>query len=269
MNVILLRPNKLRRFAALAALLWISSAVPAFGRMADPTGASMAFLNANRLYADGDYGGAAEAYRSIVESGVRDPAVYYNLANTYHKLGRTAEAILYYERAKRLAPRDRDIQLNLEIAGMAAVDEIEPLPRNLLFRLADRPRESLSLNEKAALAVAGYVLLFLGLHLLLFDSGRRRRRVWTVAAWTGTAAIIFFGSLTVFQVVGERTHPRAVAMEEAVKVRAEPDREGEEIFTIHAGTGAVVEEGRGEWIEIRLDDGKYGWVPRRTVAYIP
>ena len=214
----------------------------------DKTETAMAFLNANRLYADGDYLEAAQAYQSLIESGVKDPAVYYNLANAFHKLNRTAEAILYFERAHRLAPRDRDIQLNLEIAGMAAVDEIIALPQHLIFRLGHRFQDYLNPNEKLYLVIAGYLLLILGLHLILFDTNRRRRFLWSAVTWFGAAVIILFGLSATVQVVGERNHPPIIVMDQVARVRAEPDLEGEEIFTIHAGARATTEDRRGDWI---------------------
>jgi len=230
---------------------------------------TMTFLKGNRLYAEGDYSGARDAYLAVVNSGVSNPAVYYNLGNACYKLNKIGEAVLYYEKAHRLSPRDPDINLNLEIARMATVDDIEPLPRNILFKLAGRFQESTSLNEKINWALAGYLGFFIGLHLLLFDHRAGRRRAWKTIKWLGLAVFIVFSASSASQVIAERNKPAAIIQSDIAKVRAQPIPGGEEIFTIHAGTKVLVEEKRREWLEIRLEDGKYGWVPRDVLETVP
>ena len=70
---------------------------------------------ANRLGIEGPFKAAGDFYRQgdyknaiHSESG----AVYYNLANSYFKDGQLGKAILNYERAKRLIPRDGDLGAN-------------------------------------------------------------------------------------------------------------------------------------------------------------
>lgn len=71
------------------------------------------FRRANEQYQQQNYPEARSLYSQIVQGGIRSPEVYYNLANTAARLGRTGEAVLYYERARELAPRDQDVIANL------------------------------------------------------------------------------------------------------------------------------------------------------------
>ena len=73
------------------------------------------YKQANQLYEKKEYPKAAEVYE-IIASKVRNGNVYYNLGNTYFKLGQRGKAILYYERARQLMPRDKDIRGNLRYA---------------------------------------------------------------------------------------------------------------------------------------------------------
>ena len=59
---------------------------------------------ANTAYVNGDYHAAAEIYEGILAQGLSSVKLYYNLANAYFKVGRYGKAILYYNRALRLAP---------------------------------------------------------------------------------------------------------------------------------------------------------------------
>ena len=91
------------------------------------------YQEGNRLYQEGDFEGALASYLRLVEAGFESGEVYYNIGNTYFKLGDVAPSILYFERARRLLPGDEDVQANLDLARSLTVDEIEPLPRFWLF----------------------------------------------------------------------------------------------------------------------------------------
>ena len=69
---------------------------------------------AQKAYNEGDYLQAAQLYQTQVkETPKPSAALYYNLANSYYKLGLTPKALANYYRAYRLNPRDKDIRHNL------------------------------------------------------------------------------------------------------------------------------------------------------------
>ena len=59
-----------------------------------------------------------------MKTGVRDPQAHYNLGNACFKAGRLGEAVLWYERALRLAPRDADIRANLHYVEQLRLDKV-------------------------------------------------------------------------------------------------------------------------------------------------
>ena len=42
-------------------------------------------------------------------------------------------------------------------------------------------------------------------------------------------------------------------------VKSEPDQ-GQDLFIIHEGTRALIEEEFGDWTKVRFTDGKSGWI---------
>ena len=74
------------------------------------------FSKANALYEKRDYENALEEYKKILDQGVERGPIYYNIANTYFKLGKTGYAILFYRKAARLMPADSDLKSNLSYA---------------------------------------------------------------------------------------------------------------------------------------------------------
>ena len=80
---------------------------------------------ANDLYEGGQYLQAAQAYQQLVDLGVVDSALFYNLGNAHFKQGDYGQAIVNHRRAQQLAPRDPDVAANLALARAQAVDQFE------------------------------------------------------------------------------------------------------------------------------------------------
>jgi tetratricopeptide (TPR) repeat protein len=85
---------------------------------------STLFVDANALYAEGNYAEATLMYEQVVAQQPSAEA-YYNLGNAYFKQGELAQSILAYERALRLKPSYKDAQYNLQFAQSRIVDNIE------------------------------------------------------------------------------------------------------------------------------------------------
>jgi hypothetical protein len=81
---------------------------------------------ANAHFAAGDFAKAAAAYEELIASSGPSATRLYNLGNARFKLKEHGPAILAYERAALLAPRDPDIRANLKMARQAAAAYEEP-----------------------------------------------------------------------------------------------------------------------------------------------
>src|SRR3989338_3324233 len=58
------------------------------------------FYTANNDYASGDYAKALAAYSSILNMDLENGALYYNMANSFFKMGKLGYAVLFYEKAR-------------------------------------------------------------------------------------------------------------------------------------------------------------------------
>ena len=59
------------------------------------------FAAGNEAYFRGDYARAAANYERLVEAGVHDPDVYFNLATANARSGRYGRAVLFFERSRQ------------------------------------------------------------------------------------------------------------------------------------------------------------------------
>ena len=221
------------------------------------------FFEGNAAYRDGDYAAAAEQYEQALEVGGASGAVLFNLGNAYFKQSRLGPALLNYERARRLLPRDPDIAANrafaLERAG--TVPQANSAWVEVLFPIGVRA----TANE---LAVASLVLTWIlaGLMTLrnLMSTSRKGAEQAAVAAGLMLAFVI---ANLVFRLSTVELAARAMVVSEGGAIaRYEPSDTGAEYFRPGEGETLTVAERRPGWSKVRRADGVRGWVKDSALA---
>ncbi len=126
------------------------------------------FLKAQTAYDDGRYAEAVVLYNKLLDEGIRNNEVHYNLANAYFKDSDLPNAVWHYRKAWYAAPRDPDIRANLYFAlNAAGAVEAEPSAFEKIL-------ETLAFGEWLLVAVGSYLLLTLLLAAaLLVKAGKR------------------------------------------------------------------------------------------------
>ncbi len=217
------------------------------------------FAEGNRLYQQEEYQGALDNYLRIREAGFESPGLYYNIGNAYFKANELGRAILYYERARRLAPNDADILANLELARSLGADEIVPLPRFWLFRVGSWWMNLFPRSLLIGLTAAGYLMAagaVVGLVLRLGAASWARR-----GAVVGGILVLLLGTTLAVRETGLGQARHAIVLTAEVGVQSAPsDDPALQLFVIHEGTRVRVDRRSEEWLEVVLDDGKVGWV---------
>lgn len=220
------------------------------------------FQDGNRLYQEGRYEEAVEAWRRVREAGYESAAIHYNLGNAYFKLGRLGPAILEYERAGRLVPGDEDVTANLRLARSVTADDIEPLPRFWLLAAWDWWVDLLPLGALRWATAASWLLAGAGLVLRILGRGMGSRRTGAIVLSASAGATLLLGLNLAVRELGLGRPQEAVVMAVEVGVKSAPtDDPNLTIFNIHEGTLVQVERQADEWAEIKLEDGRVGWVP--------
>ena len=83
------------------------------------------FIEANEYYSMEEYSEAIKVYEEILKNG-EHANVYYNLGNSYFRVGDIGNSIWAYEKALKLSPRDSDINFNLKYLRFMVKDKILP-----------------------------------------------------------------------------------------------------------------------------------------------
>lgn len=216
---------------------------------------------ANKLYEQGKYPAAIEAYRKMLQGGETSAAVYFNLGNTFYKTGRIGEAIGSYRLAERLAPRDPDIRGNLRFVREAA-----GVPETRTTAVWQGWALRLSLREWAWLVgISVWALALVGL-------SRQYR-----AGWESFLRPIFLTILLVLVVsviggglawqsqFGERL--AVVKVKEAV-ARFGPLEDSQTAFTLRDGTEVSLVDSKDDWWQVEDGKGRRGWVKAATLLQL-
>ena len=254
----------------LMGLLAIGSAVLTPKVSAD----AKAMDAANRLYQVGNYHEAGRVYEQIINQGVQDSTVYFNLGNAYYRQGDLGRAIVNYQRAALLNPRDADIQANLDLTreqtgivlGLENVLANVPGPLGLL---PDLTGNWLTVNETAVLALAFWFLaglLLLGWRLLEPGKGRSTFRL---AAVLFLFILLLTGLSLGTRIYTEQTLPSGVVIAPSVAVSTEPGEMFITEYTLQSGTEVSVAETNGKWARLAVPgDAVESWVPLDAVELV-
>lgn len=238
-----------------------------FGLLALVFSSSAAFAgidDANKLFQSGDFSGAANAYQKIIGAEGPSAAVLYNLGNSHYRLGQYGPAILAYERAKLLAPRDPDLQANLNLARKAAT----VFDKSSLDPRLEAVAGYLSLNEWSRL-VAG-AALWMGVLSVLAGVVRISN---PVARRVALASIVFSVVLiaigTAALVLRRDEAGRGIVLSKDAAIRLSPFEKAETVGT--PGAGRIVRMGakNGGYFYVDVPGTElHGWMFETDVASI-
>ena len=221
------------------------------------------FAEGNRLYQEGDYAAAARHYQAVLDRGLESAALHFNLGNAHYRLGTLAPAILAWERAARLEPRNPDVRANLELARQMLQDRIEPLPRFWLLAALEWWLELLPRGWLAAASAFAYGVLGAGVTLLVLrrPRGARWLRALRRASWSAGACAIVLGGTLAARELGVGQPEEAIVMADEVRVLSAPSEEGGlTVFTLHEGAKVRIDRRAAGWVEVVLADGRVGWL---------
>jgi len=226
------------------------------------------WTEANNNYSKANYEDALAGFKKIEESGYVSSALYYNMGNTYFKLKQIGKSILYYERALKLDPSDKDALNNLQLAREFTLDRIEEIPDFILNTWIK------SINYSFSSDVWGYIALVLlagvALFLLLFKYGPTLR-VRKSSFFASMIFLLFFCISIYFSWSQKHVYnlkDTAIIIKPVSTIKSSPDNSGNTLFILHEGTKVSLLDEIGQWKKIELADGRQGWVSSLDIEVI-
>ncbi len=218
------------------------------------------FYTAGAMYEYGEYDKAIKEYNKIIEKGFESGAIYYNLGNCYFKKGKLGKALLNYEKAKRLIPRDSDLESNYKYACSLVKGGFIRDKRSWLIRFTDKIF-NFTIDELSLLLSCFYIIVLGVIILSLYIRIIRKYRLVIIIG----AIVIFFLVLLSFYNRISLLGKEAIVIKDKTEAKFEPLKSATNYFTLYEGMKVIVITGEGEWCKIKRVDGKMGWVKMDTI----
>lgn len=242
---------------------------------------------ADSAYLHENYKEAIELYGMTIEQhGVSAPLLY-NLGNAYYQDGDIAQAVLCYERARKLDPSNAEVNANLKYLRNKVEDSNKSEQKGKRLKVTEDEStffqslntsisENTASNTWAGWAAACFILFAGCAALYIFTRNVMLRK-------TGFfGGIILLGLSVIFVVFAYMGAARyfseeyGIVMSYKSPLLSEPDNkvsaEKSEIITRGTKVRIISEEvdaeGKVTWYKVRLNSDYIGWIPSEDLAVI-
>lgn len=246
--------------SAIYFFLFIIMLTPAQAKASDHLSDHLSeIVRANGLYSDKHYAESARAYETLVQKGVENGYLYYNLGNAYIRMGKIGPAILNYLHARKWIPRNENLTANLKFAIQQTKDKIEP-PGTLstpLFWIND-----LNFNELVGFAIGLNIVFWVNLTLWMYF---RTPALKTLRNAFLCFLLLSFVSIGV-KIENESNLKLGVVLAENVEVKSGRTADAVTLFQLHEGALVTVTDKHDNWLEVRLNGEQKGWVPQNSLG---
>ena len=223
---------------------------------------------ADSAYARADYAEAVKLYSELAEQNPSTD-ICYNLGCAYYRTDDIAHSILWFERALKLDPSDKEVLFNLEMARTKTIDKIIPQHEFILFTYFHQVTNWFSLRTWTTIALLSFVLMLVCL-LVFWGSGSLATRK---LCFSSAVVLLLFTILSNVCAMQQRdfkqTHTSGIITTPAVTVKSTPAENGNDLFVLHEGSKVeILDNSLKEWCEVSIADGKVGWIQKKTFDLI-
>lgn len=214
------------------------------------------FSEANEFSRSGQYEKAAVLYEQLYREQGPSLSLLYNRGTNAQRGEHWAEAILCYERALQLSPRDEAVRHNLRLVRQHLSVE----PAVLLPRSWAPLAMSLSRSEWSILLVlAAWCIALTSVLIFLAGKSRFSWRYTAMAATFFSVILIVVASMVLRQ--RQQEDQLAVVMAKDVALLLSPFEKAEQLNNMPEGSIVMVEQTRGDYDYIHIPGTELrGWV---------
>ncbi len=216
------------------------------------------YNRANTLFRSQKYEDALSLYLKLENQGLKNPYLEYNLGNTYYRLGQSGKALLHYERAYFLKPRDNDIRWNLYLIK-GKTERFE----NPFIHILKPLMHILSFKESVYLSSIFYFLSMISLAGLIIYRGR----IWQVSSYVFLVFFVFTFSIYFSWAAEIHKHTAVITANEVIG-RAGPGEDYDEVAKIKDGEEVKILEEKLHYYLVQISNGPTVWVKKEGVEKI-
>ncbi|MDE5719445.1 MAG: tetratricopeptide repeat protein [Paramuribaculum sp.] len=233
---------------------------------------------ADSAYSADRFEEAAALYRQAMDEYGPSPELYYNLGNSYYRLGAPGKAIVAYERALRIDPTFSDARTNLEFVNSRLADR-QGERGSFMSNAFDRLATTLTPNGWAWVAFAIFALCMVCVALYILTDTVIIRK----AGFFGGILLLLTSAGAMLTALRARNISRADNMAVIIAPSTilstsprEPKDRNEEAMLLHEGVKLQILDSISErsdttglkWFDVQIDNNHRAWIKSTDVEKI-
>ncbi len=231
---------------------------------------------ADSAYNETAYTRALELYNEAKDSVGVSSDLYYNIGNTYYRLGDLGRAVLWYERALQLNPTNQDARENLKFVNTRITDKPTD-NRSIITRGYDRIVNSTSANNWSWIAFALFSLSVISFVGYLISTKVIVRKTFFFGG--GALIILTIVALIITFTSSSRAdnHNNAIITSPSAQLSTAPREATDastQAFMLHEGTKVEVVDSvipsdinQPRWYEVKIGNAR-AWINCKDIERI-
>ncbi len=240
--------------------------------------ASDIIAKADSAYMNDDYAEASRLYLEAQATEGTSSDLCYNIGNSYYRQNKLGLAILYYERAVRLNPLNKDAMTNLAFVNTKITDE--PGDRGMFIsNTVNGFVQKFPANYWAVAALISFILLLGAVALYIFSSSIPLRKTGFFGGFILLAVCVVANIFASIATRYSTSHDEAIVIEPSTLLSTSPrtpkDRT-EEAMLLHEGTKVRIIDSVAtrtdsvttRWYDVRVDNDHRAWIQGKDIAII-
>lgn len=232
---------------------------------------------ADSAYNKENYNLAIELYNRALDENGRNSNLYYNLGNACYRAGRTAQAVLAYERALRCDPSNADARANLDFVNSRLEDKPED-NNSIMTRAHNSVVAALPANAWAWIALATFAMLCAAAAMYIFTSNIAMRKAGFFGGIILLILAIYFAVVAANAASRIDDHSEAIVTAQSTLLNSVPrqPRQTEKVVPLHEGTKVEIIDSVAtpddpvspRWYNVRINGSTGAWLRATDVERI-
>lgn len=221
---------------------------------------------ANAFYSQKQYDSASLYYEQLLQKYPDNAPLHYNAGNASYRLNEIGKAILHYEKAGFLDPGNKKITDNLLLTKGRIQN---PVPEATPIFFVSWWNNWLRLFSSNIWAI-GSLLIFTTILVLIYFARVRKHRFAHSGRWLslGIVSLLVSGCMTWFSYDAAANSRKAVVLQAGTSFTETPKAAGKILGILPEGTVVEVYREEGPYINVKLPNGREGWIPAAAAGKV-
>lgn len=271
-------PYNILRYIVLAITVALCTNTDAAQNMVKAETAATLSAKADSAYNSKNYTEAADLYKTIIKEYGVSSDIYYNLGNTYFRMGKIAQSVLAYERALKIDPSNKDARINLDFVNTTLEDKPED-NSSILGKIHSEVIALMSPNAWAWTAFALFALIIGLIAIYLFLSNVTTRKVGFFGAMVLFIVLVYTTIVAYQSAAAIDNNDIAIVTTPSANLTPAPSDKTDKtdkIVPVHEGTRLVIidsvnaasNDGAQLWYHVKVNNSTAAWIDASNVERI-